>query len=177
MVCPPCATRLNPLAPVSTTLLLTNARVSSTTMLSAIERPSPKLLAVAPSLPGSAFVTESLEELALSAAASVSVSWRPRPAPADGSFAAREHQLEGERAGDRVLAATGTRGRQRAVVVAAVDDRRRAVGGQTQGRRHARGQRETGRVEHHSVAHRGQRGREGERDRHPGSDRGPGRGT
>src|ERR1700687_4989805 len=77
-VAPPWATRLKPVAPLRTTFGLTRAWVLSTTMASAIERPRPHALPVAP-LADRALVTESDEDVALSEAAPVSVIVEPSP--------------------------------------------------------------------------------------------------
>ncbi len=71
--CPPEATIIR-LLETRFTPSLTMARVSSMTMLSASERPRPKLAAVAPvpDLAGSAWTVEALEEVALRLAAPVS---------------------------------------------------------------------------------------------------------
>src|SRR6266851_2733598 len=68
---PPWPVMVRPVAPVMRAPSLTAARVSSTTMLSAIERPRPKELELAPPLAGSAATFDALLEVALRVAAPV----------------------------------------------------------------------------------------------------------
>src|SRR5258708_24071312 len=79
---PPFAVRLRPVAPLITAPSLTTARVSSTTMLKAIERPRPKELEDAPPLAGSAATLLALLEVALRPAAPVRVTTEALPSEA-----------------------------------------------------------------------------------------------